>query len=51
MSAALLATAVLAAVLFYFSLAPFGVVLATVSLLFALRPNRRPWPAQESIDV
>lgn len=46
MTVALSATALLAAVLFYYSMLPFGAVLAAVILMFALRPGRRSWPVQ-----
>lgn len=44
MFTALSGAAVLAVVMFGFSIAPFSAVLVAVAALFAFRPERSPWP-------
>lgn len=47
MFTAISGAAVLAVLLFGFSLAPFSAVLVAVAALFACRPARSPWPHAE----
>lgn len=47
MFTAISGTAVLAVLLFGFSLAPFSAVLIAVAALFAFRPARSTWPSVE----